>query len=290
MLKCMRFILLLSIVFLFCSWGFHAHRTINRSAVYLLPPDLSVFFQDHIDEIEERSVLADKRRYVDTTESYKHYIDLDLFSQSSADSIPMHWMQAKQKYSEDTLNERGILPWVIYWEYKKLVHAMDSGSIDAVLRHASDIGHYVADACVPLHTTSNYNGQFTDQKGIHSLWETHIPKSFSVDYDYYIGKVVHLANPLKFSWMLVNESHALVDSTLALEKQLSENYKENGKYRFKHNNGKAGRDYTSEYVRDYNSCLNGMVERRMQRSINALASLWYSAWIEAGLPDLTKLK
>lgn len=280
------------VIFLFvlCSWGFQAHRTINRNAVFLLPADLSPFFIEHIDEIEERAVLADKRRYVDSAESYRHYIDADLYGENPFDSVPFYWSDAKKKYTEDTLNDRGILPWVIYWNYKKLVNAMDSGSIDDVVKYASDLGHYVADACVPLHTTSNYNGQFTHQKGIHALWETHIPKSFSGDYEYYIGNVVHLENPLKFSWTLVKESHELVDSTLSLEKQLSENYKEDGKYRFKHKYGQATREYSSEYIRDYNDSLNGMVERRMQRSIQALASFWYSAWIESGMPDLSKLK
>ena len=88
----------------------------------------------------------------------------------------------------------------------------------------------------------------------------------------------------------MKESHALIDSTLSLEKQLSENYKEDRKYRFKIKNGQIGREYSKEYVNDYNLCLDGMVERRLQRAIRALASFWYSAWIEAGMPDLTKIK
>ena len=289
MLKFIRYTFLFLIVFLFCSWGFHAHRTINRHAVYLLPPEMNSFFLDHIKEIEERSVLPDKRRYVDSTESCKHYIDIDLYGETPFDSVPSFWFDAKEKFTEDTLKERGILPWVIYWEYKDLVHAMDSGTVEDVINHAADLGHYVADACVPLHTTSNYNGQFTNQKGIHSLWESRIPESFSGDYDFYIGKFVHLRNPLNFSWILVEESFALVDSTLHLEKQLSKKYKEDGKYRFKLKNGKASRDYSYEFVSDYNMILNGMVERRMQRAIHALASFWYSAWVEARMPNLTKL-
>ena len=33
------------------------------------------------------------------------------------------------------------------------------------------IGHYVADAHVPLHAVLNYNGQLTGQTGIHNRWE-----------------------------------------------------------------------------------------------------------------------
>jgi len=199
MLKFIRYSFLIVVILFFCSWGFHAHRTINKNAVYVLPSEMNSFFLNHINEIEERSVLADKRRYSDSTEACKHYIDVDLYGVSPFDSVPYHWFKAKEKYSEDTLISRGILPWAIYWEYKNLVSAMDSGCVENVIKHAADLGHYVADACVPLHTTFNYNGQFTNQRGIHSLWETSIPKSFSGDYDYYVGKSVYLPDPLGFS-------------------------------------------------------------------------------------------
>jgi hypothetical protein len=32
-----------------------------------------------------------------------------------------------------------------------------------------------------------------------------------------------------------------------------------------------------------------MVERRMRQSIFAVASFWYTAWVNAGQPSLTKL-
>jgi len=290
MLKCIRYSFLIGFIFFFCSWGFHAHRTINRNAAYLMPLGMNSFFLNHIDEIEERSVFADKRRYTDTTEACKHYVDIDLYGESPFDSVPYHWFNAKEKYSEDTLISRGILPWVIYWEYKNLVSAMDSGSTEDIIRYAADIGHYVADACVPLHTTYNYNGQYTNQHGIHALWESRVPESFSDDYDYYIGKVVHLRDPLDFSWGLIKESFALVDSTLILERKLSDDYDEDGKYRLMSKNGKIRQQYSTEFVFDYNTLLDGMVERRMKRAIFATASFWYSAWIDAGQPELDQLK
>lgn len=290
MLKCVRYSFLIPVVLFFCSWGFHAHRTINRNAVYLLPSEMSSFFLTHISEIEERAVLADKRRYIDTTEACKHYIDIDLYGASPFDSVPYYWFEAKEKYTEDTLISRGILPWVIYWEYKSLVLAMDSGCVEDVIKHAADLGHYVADACVPLHTTFNYNGQYTNQHGIHALWESRIPESFSNDYDYYIGKAVYLRDPLDFSWVLIKDSFTLVDSTLSLESRLSEDYNADDKYRFESKNGKIKQQYTHEFVSDYNSLLDGMVEQRMRRAIFAIASFWYSAWIDAGQPELDQLR
>ena len=49
------------------------------------------------------------------------------------------------------------------------------------------------------------------------------------------------------------------------------------------------RQYSSAYSKAYNEKLNGMIERRMRQSIFAIASFWYTAWVNAGQPDLTKL-
>lgn len=289
MLKFNLYSFLVVIVFSLCSWGFHAHKTIHKHAVYTLPIEISPFFNSHINQLEEQSVLADKRRYTDTSEACKHYIDIDLYGISPFDSVPKNWFHAKVKYGEDSLKSRGILPWVISWEYNKLVWAMDSGSIEQVIHHAADLGHYISDACVPLHTTYNYNGQFTDQKGIHALWESRIPEAFSSDYEYFIGKSVYLENSLSYSWELIEESFSLLDSTLHLEEKISTHYIEDTKFRMSAKNGKIQEAYTTEFISDYNTILNGMVERRLQRAILAVGSFWYSAWIDAGQPDLSRL-
>jgi hypothetical protein len=40
-----------------------------------------------------------------------------------------------------------------------------------VALEASYLSHYVGDSHVPLHTSSNYNGDATGQHGVHSRWE-----------------------------------------------------------------------------------------------------------------------
>ena len=290
MIKFIRYSFLVFSVFIFGSCGFHAHKTINRNAVYMLPLELSTFFINHIDQIEAKSVNADKRRYTDSKEACKHYIDLDLYGSTPFNSIPKQWYDAKIHFTLDTLKSRGILPWVIQWEYNKLVWAMDSGTLEDVIKSAADLGHYVADACVPLHTTSNYDGQFTNQKGIHALWESRIPELFSSDYDYFIGNAVYLDSTLNFAWSLIKESNALVNATLNVEREVSMNFTEDEKYRLDTHNGKIIHQYTNEFISHYNFALDSMVEHRLQRSIFAISSLWYSAWVDSGQPDLHKLK
>lgn len=35
--------------------------------------------------------------------------------------------------------------------------------------------------------------------------------------------------------------------------------------------------------------LKGMIERRMRAAMYAVASFWYTAWVDAGQPSLTQL-
>ena len=46
------------------------------------------------------------------------------------------------------------------------------------------------------HTTENYNGQFTNQKGIHGFWESRIPELFYDEYDFITGKAKYIDYPL----------------------------------------------------------------------------------------------
>ncbi len=45
-----------------------------------------------------------------------------------------------------------------------------------ILKLSAELGHYIADFHVPLHASSNHNGQYTNQKGIHGFWESRIPE------------------------------------------------------------------------------------------------------------------
>lgn len=278
-----RFLLLLIVVIVFfCSWGFNPHKKINETAVYLLPTQLASFYKAHIKQITNKAVDADKRCYVDTIEGPRHYIDLDKYEE--VDSIPIHWTKAKEKMTERKLLAQGIVPWQINRTYLQLVEAFKVKNIPRIIQHSADLGHYVADAHVPLHTTSNYNGQFTNQIGIHALWETRIPEMYMSDYNLFIGSAQYIVDPVNYAWKIVRESNALVDSVLGLEKQLSISFSGAEIKSYIERNNQLVQSYSDPYVHAYDAALNGMVERRFKASIYAVASLWYSAWIDAGQP------
>jgi len=287
-MKRLSFIISLFIIFLLCgSWGFFAHKKINEYAVYTLPPTLASFYKKNILLISEKAVDADKRCYIDSLEPTRHYIDIDDFDEPTIDSIPIHWSKAKEKYQEKQLLLTGIVPWQISFSYNKLVQAFKDKDIPKIIRFSADLGHYIGDAHVPLHTSSNHDGQLTDQRGIHGFWESRLPELLAEkEWDLLTGTAIYLEDPAAFIWERILESALASDSVLAIEKTLSQSFPADKRYAYEDRNGQLLRQYSSDYARTYDRLMEGMVERRMRSSIWAVACFWYTAWITAGQPAL----
>src|SRR6188768_3283902 len=273
----------------FC-WGFYGHKKINYFSVFLLPPEMMQLYKPNIDFIAQHAVDPDMRRYAVTQEGPRHYIDIDHYGSYPYTELPRKWNDAVAKFSEDSLMQYGIVPWWVQTMLYKLTEAFKEKQQAKILKLSAEIGHYIADAHVPLHANSNHNGQFTDQKGIHGFWESRIPELLAEkEWDFFIGKAEFLKNPADFIWARVLESGAAADTVLKFEKQLSLSFSSDQRYSFEERNGVTVRQYSSAYTRAYNDVLRGMVERRMRQSIFAVASFWYTAWVNAGQPDLKAL-
>lgn len=271
------------------AWGFWAHKRINRVAVFTLPVEMIGFFKENIEYVTEHAVDPDKRRYAVDGEAPKHYIDIDYFCDFPHDCMPKDYEEAVKQFSEDTLMAYGTSPWNLEREYHMLKKAFASKNPKRILKRSADFGHYLGDLHVPLHTTINYNGQLTGQKGIHGFWESRVPELFGEDYDYYIGKARYIDDIKQEIWDIVMSSSAAVDSVLLFESKLTEKYETDKKYSFEERGEQFMKTYSAEFSKDYNYLLADMAHRRMRMSIINLGSFWYTAWVDAGSPDLSEL-
>jgi hypothetical protein len=271
----------------FC-WGFYAHRQINYYAVFLLPPAMTVFYKKHILFLSEHATDPDKRRYALKDEASRHFIDIDHYGSYPYPALPRNWTDAVEKYSEDSLLQHGIAPWWIQVMQARLTKAFSEKNLAKILRLSAEIGHYVGDAHVPLHASSNHNGQHTNQHGIHGFWESRIPELFAASrYDFLLGRAEYLEEPGSFVWERILESARAADTVLKTEKTAGDQFPADRKFAFEDRNGTVLRQYSGAYANYYDRMLDGMVERRMRQSIFAVASCWYTAWVDAGQPDLT---
>ncbi len=284
-----RFILGVLLMASCCSWGFFVHYRINHIAVFILPKALKGFYESNIQYITEHAVSADKRRYVDSAEAPRHFLNADHFGKNPFRAIPHNYYDAAIKYTADTLNKYGTLPWTIENNYYRLVKAFKQHDTLAILAISANLGHYIADAHVPLHLTENYNGQLSNQTGIHALWENRLPELFFNRYRLYVGQARYVENPLNEDFKICKSSFICVDSVLKFEQLINKSFKPQDKYEMLAHGKKKIKDYSNAYASAYNKLLNRMVERRMRSAILSIGSYWYSAWVDAGQPDLNKL-
>lgn len=275
-------------------WGFYGHKRINRIAVFTLPPEMLGFYKDHIEFLTEHSVDPDKRRYAVEGEAQRHYIDLDHYYVKGKDNpfevMPKRWEDAVAKFTEDTLQAYGIVPWHIQVMKFRLQKAFETKNVDLILKYSAEIGHYIGDAHVPLHTTENYNGHKTNQRGIHGFWESRLVEINAENYDYFVGKGKYVSGVLDFAWNAVKSSHLALDSVFDFEKELTAQFPSDQKYSYEQRGNTTVFTYSTAFSDAYHKRLNGMVERRMRDAILAVGSIWYTAWVDAGQPDLSALQ
>ena len=271
------------------GWGFWAHQRINRLAVFTLPPELFGLYKHNIDYLTEHAVDPDKRRYAVDGEAARHFIDIDHYGEYPFEGVPRNWTDAVGKLGEDTLRAYGILPYHIPREVYRLTQAFIDKYLRRIMKISADMGHYIGDAHVPLHTTENYNGQLTGQKGIHGFWEYRLPELFASEYDFFVGRAYFIEDIQAEAWDAVLESHAALDSVLSFERQLTESFSPDKKFGYESRNAITVRSYSRAFSKAYHDMLNGQVERRMRLSIRRIGSFWYTAWKRAGSPDLSGL-
>ncbi|WP_426060913.1 zinc dependent phospholipase C family protein [Hymenobacter sp. B1770] len=272
------------------AWGFFGHRTITQVAVYELPASMQAFYYRHMAELVRLSTAPDERRNSDPTEAPKHFIDIDHYSEDNPfGRMPRQYEKAVEKFSADTLQKYGTVPWVILETKNKLTEAFKQRDTINIVKYSAELSHYMGDAFVPLHTTINYDGQLTDQKGLHSLWESQLPERFINDYKLAGEPAKYVKDPLAAVWGVIQESFGFVGETFDRASKIEKNMKPDVRFTFSHRYGKTSRRYSDAFADEYEKAVGGMVSYRLKGAPTMISSLWLTAWQDAGRPNLNEL-
>jgi hypothetical protein len=111
-------------------WGFFAHAKINYYAVFLLPPEMLLFYKPSIGFLSEHSVDPDKRRYAIADEGPRHYLDIDKYGTYPYPDLPRKWDDAVTKFGRDSLMQHGIVPWHVQVMLSRLTEAFKEKKIE----------------------------------------------------------------------------------------------------------------------------------------------------------------
>ena len=260
------------------AWGFEAHKFIVSRAIDILPEAIRPFFEANRAFIVERSIDPDLWRSAGFAEEPpNHFVDLDAYGAYPFKDLPREYDAALKKHGPDKLAQNGLLPWRTHEIAGRLIRGFEALHRNGpyarsdISFFSAIIGHYVADAHVPLHSVLNYNGQLTGQTGLHGRWEDELFTRYEKQLVINPAPVRRIANERDYVFDTLLESFQLVAGVLAADKEAIGN-----------------RDvYDDQYYETLFARTRPTLEKRLSDSITGVASIITSAWEQAGKPVLS---
>ncbi len=226
---------------------------------------------------------SDYERWYRNAVQWAHPYEKDTLHQA----LPVRGETCRYLRIVDTMTQHGVLPYHLVAMQARLTKAFRQNDVQRAIQLSAEIGHYIGDATVPLHTTQNYNGQLTGQRGIHAFWESRLPELYAAaEYDVLVGRARYINDPTSFYFDLISESNSLVDSVLLIEADLRRRVPEDQQECYEERLGAIIRVPCASFARLYSDRLDGMVESRFRTAIRAVGSAWYTAWVDAGEPNM----
>jgi hypothetical protein len=264
-------IALLFTVGLLYAWGSNGHKIINRKAPMHLPSTMfafkadSLFYETHASDPDIRRDNNDTSMFA---EGPRHFLDLDDYPDFL--HLPRNMNTLIQTYGWERVKQNGTNPWATVWVMDSLTNQLARGDLSTARYTAADLGHYVADAHNPLHVTANYNGQLTDNYGIHSRYESNMVNSYLPSLTIAPDSARYVGNVIDFVFSYINQANAYVDSILLADTYAKGVSGWNG----------SGSAPTAYYTALWEKTGN-LTKLQFQRASTDLASLWYTAWVNA---------
>ena len=276
-------------------WQDEGHVLVNRVAAEGLPEEMPAFLRGAVDRLAYLGPEPDRwRRASEFTlkESQEpdHFIRLDIldFDLNTVRSRYEYYRMLYERradpaarrgvHPDSLLPERvGLLPYITIEEYERLkvafrqyrALAREGGDTELVegniILYAGWLGHYVADAANPHHTSIHYDGwqgpnpEGYAGPGVHGRFEGDFVRNSGIgvaDLTGRVGPPRRVEDPFADFVRLMHESHGLVEET----------------YRIDKDGGFAGAG--SARAREF-------ALGRLAAASQALLNYWYTAWMDS---------
>lgn len=274
------------------AWGDDGHFLVNRSAALNLPEQMPSFFRDAVDELAW--LAADPDRWREDSEAAlraaqvpDHFVKLDTLG---ADFVfPQHRFayyaeleQMRAAATDEAMrtalqpDQVGSQPYIVIELYDRLVVAFRQhrrlapegrGELVAgsAITWAGWMGHYVADAAQPMHTSVHYDGWVGDddngyrrEPGIHWFFENDFVIA-NLD-ELQVADAIPAASVLREPFVAyveyLRESRGFVDPVYRIE-------------------AAGGFDVATEESLAF-------TRGRLRAATTMLRDLWFTAWVESG--------
>lgn len=270
-------------------WGADGHEMVAAVAAAGLPGDVPAFFRDAAPQLAWLNPEPDRwrgaeSRAMDEAFKYDHYIDLE--------NVPAGALEAPDRFEfiealyaagvEEPEQAVGFLPFHILELYQRVENGFRrwrvAGSDDErrwiqerIINDAGILGHFVADAAQPHHTTIHFNGWnrdtpnprgFTTSDDFHWRFESLFVRSH-ITLDELAPRVPAgartLADPRAAIWDYIQQTHQQVVPLYELEKEVG---------------------FSPDHAHPRTE---GFTLDRLAAGAAMLRDVWYSAWVNSGV-------
>lgn len=206
----------------------------------------------------------------DRAEGPRHFLDIDIYGPYPFVELPHDYDEAVEKFGVEAVTKRGLATWRIADYTQLLSEAMKSGDAEKIVGAAGALAHYIEDIHMPLHVVKNYNGQLTNQHGVHQRFEDDMVDAYAEQIHLSPKMASELEDPLEAAFDIVLDSYVYADNLLHADRR-----------------AKLGEDtYGASYLEKLFRFSGWIAVQRMNDAATATASYWYTAWLRAGKPEL----
>jgi hypothetical protein len=267
------------------AWGVEVHRWITQRAIAGLPEPLKSYYGARSAMIVEHSIDPDMWRVVGLRgdrgdEDPNHFLDIDgLDEPRPFTGVPREWDAYVARYGAERANKIGRLPWRAEEIYRLLVSRFQDAAknpqgygLDNAVYLSAVLAHYVEDAHQPFHGVANYDGQLTNQRGIHARFETEVVLRNRAAMSRTLRPVTIRPIPefKAFVFDRLVEDEALVPAILDADRAAT-----------------TGREFYDDlYYAALFKATRPVIERRLSEAASGVASVIVAAWTEGGKPAL----
>jgi len=253
------------------GYGFRTHSAVNLRAIETLPDDMRIGFEPYGKLLARHASDPDRWKESNPKESHKHWVHLEFYSDRPFTELPRDFDDIETKYAWETINHNGKLIWTIVDYTDSLTAAMADGRWMWVTYYASALGHYVADGHQPLHTTTNYDGQETGNDGIHLRFEIDMLDAHWDPSTMRLAEAEYVEDVFDFALCFLRDTNSGCELIMRSDNEAR--------------SASDGRFDATYYEALWDQTGRG-VSGWLEDATSDLGSLWYTAWVDAGRPDI----
>ncbi|MGH9343741.1 MAG: hypothetical protein ACRD19_08275 [Terriglobia bacterium] len=251
------------------AWGRQAHEMINAAAINALPEPLRSYFRPHqfylVEHASDPDTLAGENR----AEQRHHFADVDAYDSYPFRAFRRQFVVADRPPTPVEI-ENGDVMWQIERFTVRLASDFRGRRWSDVNRDAIFAAHYAADLTQPLHTVVNFDGQRTGQNGIHRRFETGVVRLYADRWQLQVRPAVAIPSMRARIFEEFLRSYQASSAIFAADLKVKSRWGYNDPH------------FLPAFARQ----AGPVAQAQIEDAANFVGSLWYTAWVSAGKPDL----